>query len=411
MDELGTMTEKDHRHNGKSEREGRITDKNKIDRRTFLATGAAISVAAAAGCLGNSSTSTQKQGPDKPWTTQELADFIDNDATITIYAGTGDSKQWHDLTKVVNDEFGTNLTANVFASDGASVSQRIVQERQANDDKWDVCSAASELTAKVRMEGDSVARKYFEWDMDTKFWFKDVVDDKRLYPFQIGPFNGGASSVMNVNVNTFEERGLDYPESYNDLFGEEYAGLKTVFPGFIVGKELGWIAKFHAKERGVDPVTWLSELKDHLDFIGAGGYGPAIRSVAQGDADIDFHNFPWFAGSFIQKYDSLHGVFVDPVKEEATAGDLQINKKAPNPWVARFLASAYFEKPVQRRLLTDVTDQVPARNNALDIKGMDLSDYMIRRLTNPTVMIGFYDLTEYTKVYQDIQKAGVLENL
>ena len=388
-----------------------IADNDTMGRRTFLATGAAVSAAALAGCLGGGTTSEENEGPEKPWTTQDLADFIDSDAEITIYAGTGDGQQWKDLVEVVNDEFGTNLTTNVFASDGAKVSQRIVQERQADDDKWDVCSAASELTAKVRTEGESVAEKYFEWDMDSNFWFADVVEEERLYPFQIGPFNGGASSVMNVNVNTFEERGLDYPTSYNDLFADEYAGLKTVFPGFIVGKELGWIAKFHAEERGMDPVSWLQELKDHLDFIGAGGYGPAIRSVAQGDADIDFHNFPWFASSFVDKYDSLHGVFVDPVKEEATAGDLQINKNAPNPWVARFLASAYFETPVQKRLITDVTDQVPARTDDLDIESMDLDDYTTRRLTTPTDLLGYYDLTEYTEVYQDIQNAGVLNDL
>lgn len=380
-------------------------------RRAVLATGAALSATTLAGCLGGAGTPSASGPPEPPYTTETLAEYIVGDEELTVYAGTGDGQQWHDLVSVINDEFGTELTANVFASDGQKVSQRIAQERQADDDKWDVCSAASELTERIRTEGETVVDKYFETELDTKFWFADVVDDKRLLPFAVGPFNGGASSVMNVNVDVFEEKGLDYPDSYNDLFGSEYAGLETLFPGFIVGKELGWIAKYHADERGTDPVTWLQELKDHLTFVGAGGYGPAIRSVAQGDGAIDFHNFPWFASSFVKKYDTLHGVFTDPVKEEALAGDLQINKHAPNPWVARFFASAYFEEPVQRRMLTDVTDQVPARTDALDIESMDLHPYTERRLTTETDLLGFYELTEYTEVYQDIREAGVLEDL
>jgi ABC-type glycerol-3-phosphate transport system substrate-binding protein len=216
--------------------------------------------------------------------------------------------------------------------------------------------------------------------------------------------------VMNVNADIFEEQGLDYPDSYNDLFDSQYEGLKTVLPDFVVGKELGWIVKYHADERGMEPVAWMEELVDHLDFVGAENYGPAIRSVAQGEAAIDFHNFPWFASSFIQKYDSLHGVFVDPVKEEAFGGDLAINRHAPNPWEARFLASAYFETSVQRRLVTDVTDQVPARTDALDIGSMNLDDYTKRRLTTETDLLGFYELNEYSDVYKEVQGAGVLED-
>lgn len=381
-------------------------------RRAVLAAGLGVAATSFAGCLGGGGTSTETDGePETPWTTDELAEYIDDDATINIYAGTGDDQQWHDLVEVMNDEFGTNLTAEVFASDGGSVSQKIAQERQADNDEWDVCSAASELTDRIAVEGEDVAEKYFEWDMDANYWFADEVDEKRLLPFVVGPFNGGASSVMNVNMNVFEEEGLDYPDSYNDLFASEFAGVQAVLPSFIVGKELGWIAKHHAEERGMDPVEWMQEMVDHLDFVGADNYGPAIRSVAQGEAAIDFHNFPWFASSFIEEYDSLHGVFVDPVKEEAFGGDLQINNEAPNPWVARFFVSAIFEKPVQRRMVGEVTDQVPARLDVLDIESMDLDDYTERRLTTETELVGFYETKEYSEVYKDIQEAGVLDDV
>lgn len=390
------------------------TDGSRLTRRAVLATGGALSAMTLAGCLGGGGTPTVTDTgttePQAPYTTEGLAGHIDGDEELTIYAGTGDDQQWHELVEVVNDEFGTHLTAEVFASDGGEVSQRIVQERQADSDKWDLGSATTDITDKVRSEGQSVAEKYFEFGMDEDFWFSDLVAEERLLPWLVGPFNGGASSVMNVNVDIFDEKDLDYPTSYNDLFGEAYAGLTTMLPSFIVPKEVGWIAKFHAEERGMDPVDWMEELMAHLDFTGADSYGPAVRTVAQGDAAIDFHNFPWFASSFIDEYDSLRGVFVDPVKEEGFGGDLAINRHAPNPWAARFLTSAYFEEPVQRRLVDEVTDQVPARTDVLDIESMDLDDYTKRRLTTETDLIGFQELTEYTEVYQDIQASGVLDD-
>lgn len=405
------MDSQSQRGDSDDRRPAATSGRQKVSRRAVLATGAAVTATSLTGCLGGAGTATGTPTPEQPWTTEELAEFVDADAEITIYAGSGDDQQWYDLVDVMNDEFGTDISANVFASNGEDVSQRIVQERQADDDKWDVCSAASELTDRVATEGEDVAEKYFEWDLDTNFWFADEVTDERLMPFQLGAFNGGASSVMNVNATVFEEQGLSYPDSYNDLFDDAFAGVETVFPDFIVGKELGWIAKFHADERGMDPVEWFRALRDHLEFVGAGGYGPAVRSVAQGDGAIDFHNFPWFASSFIEKYDSLDGVFVDPVKEEAFGGDLQINNQAPNPWVARFFASAIFEEPVQRRMLTDVTDQVPARLDILDIESMDLDPYTERRLTTETDLVGFYETDEYTAVYQEIREAGVLDDI
>ena len=104
-------------------------------RRTFVATGAALSGATVAGCLGGIGSSNDGDGPEAPWTTEELADHIDDGSTITIYAGTGDSDQWYDLIEVINDEFGTSLEGDVFAGNGGDVSQRFLQEKQADNDR------------------------------------------------------------------------------------------------------------------------------------------------------------------------------------------------------------------------------------------------------------------------------------
>jgi hypothetical protein len=104
-------------------------------------------------------------------------------------------------------------------------------------------------------------------------------------------------------------------------------------------------------------------------------------------------------------------VFVDPVKEEAIGGEVLIDKHAPNPWEARFLASAYLEESVQRRLLTDVNDQVPVRTDVIDFDSVDVSDYTRRRLTTNTDLVGFYELNEYSEVFNDVKSAGVMDDL
>jgi hypothetical protein len=389
----------------RSERRGFRTP----SRRTFVATGAALSAGSVAGCLGGLGSSNDGEGPEAPWTTEELADHIDDGSTITIYAGTGDSDQWYDLIEVINDEFDTSLEGDVFAGNGGDVSQRFLQEKQADNDQADLVSNASDIQDEIKINGEEAAEQYFEWDMDQNFWFNDVLPDAEQQPFMVGAFNGGAGSCLPLNEDIFEERGLDLPESYNDLFDDQYEGLETLIPGFIVPGEVGWVVDYHAEQTDMGNLEWIETLAEHLEFVGASSYTGAAREVAQGNAPMMFFNWPWVVAPFAtdSQY-SLRGQFVEPVKSEAMAGPLSINTDAPRPWVARFFVSAMLEEPVQRRMIKEVTDQVPVRLD-LDYSEQDPHPYTERRLNTELVKIGFFDGAEYSEVGQTLKDNGAFE--
>jgi len=374
-------------------------------RRAFLATGSAVSVASLVGCVAGDSGSGDSDGPEPPWTTEDLADQVDG-GTITIYAGTGDGQQWQDLTSVINDEFGTNISADVFASDGASVSQRFSQERQADQDQADVVSTVSNITDEISTKGQEAgteqALEWFEGDIDQNFWFADELPEERVMSFQVSSYNGGAGICMPVSEDIFESQGLDYPETYNDLFDDQYEGLDMVFSGYVSPEQVGWIAKYHAEQRDMEPVEWARSLMDRFNVVGADSHSAATREVGRGNAALMLYNWPWSAAPFVENDDlAVRGLFTDPVKANAMEGPMMINKEAPNPWLARYFVSAMLEKPVQRRMLTDVTDQVPVRTD-LDLAGVDASDFTKQRLNANLTRIGYWENSEYATTGQEV---------
>ncbi|WP_135364294.1 transporter [Halosimplex halophilum] len=405
-------------------------------RRAFLATGAAVSAASLVGCLGSGSTATSTPDaggeatsggggstagasataagePEPPWTTDQLADYVDDGAEVTIYAGTGDSQQWYDLVDVINDEFGTSVEATVFASDGAAVSQRLLQERQAGEDKADVISVASNLRDRIkqkgREEGTAYAKEWFEWGIDENFWFTDALPDKRVLPFLVSGFNGGAGVVLPVSTGTFDERGLDYPETYNDLFDDQYEGLEVAFSGYVSSGMIGWITRYHAAQTDMGEMEWIRSLMDRFEVVGVDSHSAGMREVGKGNAAMMLYNWPWAAAPFVRNEDlTVEGIFTDPAKRNATEGGLSINRNAPHPWVARYFVSAMLEKPVQRRILTDVTDQVPVRTD-LDLSGIDVDPYTERRLNANLFPIGFWESAEYSTLGQKVVDTGMFE--
>jgi len=378
-------------------------------RRAFLASGAAVSAAALVGCLGGGGSGGTPTGsePEKPWTTEALAEYIDDDATVTIYAGTGDPQQWHDLVSVINDEFGTNVESDVFASDARRVSQRFLQERQADNDEADLVTKANDIRDRIVTEGTDVAQRFYEWGIDENFWFTDVLPSERQLPFMLGAYNGGAGLCLPLNETYFEEHGLDYPTTYNDLFDDQYEGLTAVLPGYIVSTEVGWIIEHHAAERDMSNTEWIEALGDHLSFSGASSHTAGARRVAQGDAPLMFYNFPWVVSPFVGDQ-PLKGHFVDPVKSDAMAGEMSINANAPHPWVARYILSAMVEESVQRRMIHDVVDQVPVRLD-LDYGPQDPSPYTEKRLNAELTTIGFYEDVEYGQVGQTAKDQGAFD--
>lgn len=396
---------------GGSSREATPAIETQHDRRRFLRSAGIAATVGLAGCLGSGNSgggAPTTAEPEPPWTTDELASYIGDGGKLTIYAGTGDSQQWYDLIDVINDEFGVGLQGNVFASDGGKVSQRFLQERQAGNDKVDIMSVATDIRDQILVEGEGVAREYYEWDIDQHFWFTDVLPDERVLPFLTAAFNGGAGSALPINEELFEEQGLDVPQTYNDLFDDQYAGLKTLLPGYIVAGSVGWIIRHHAAQTDLSDLEWITALKNHLDFTGASSHTAGAREIRDGTVPMMFYNFPWVIGPFVDESSPLRGIFVDDVKSDAIAGPVAINKRAPNPWLARFFVSALLEEPVQRRMIHEVTDQVPVRTD-LDYSAQDPDPFTAKRLNADVTLIPFEESRTYSEVGQQAKDAGAFD--
>jgi hypothetical protein len=383
----------------------------------MLATAGMAATATLGGCLGGGDGGGAENGPEPPWTTEGLAEQISDDATLTIYASTGSDQQWYDLVDVVNDEFGTSIEADVFASVGSEVTQRFVQERQANNDSVDILSSPSgiddemKLTAQEedREAGRDVGRQYFEWDLDQKFWFNDVLQDVQQYPFYIAAYNGGPGLTMPINEDIFADRGLDVPETYNDLFDSQYEGLEILLSNrYIAPDMVGWIIRYHADQMDMDNLDWAYDLRDHLDFTGASSTTAAVRAVRDGNAPAMFYCWPTVLDPFMGDDTALGAVFPKNVKAFMNGSPIAINKEAPNPWVARFFLSAVLEEPVQRRMVNEVTNQIPCRFD-LDYSPEDPDSYTQQRLTADFESVNFWDGWENSQVGQTALDDGVFE--
>lgn len=382
-------------------------------RRRFLVGAGAVAMGTVAGCLGGDDE--EAAGPDPPWTTDDLAEQIDDDATVTIYAGTGGGESWYDIIDVINDEFGMNIEANVVASDAATISQRFVQERQADEDKADIVGPAANLRDEIRKkgqdEGVDQAREWFEDDLDENFWFGDELVDAQNQSFQVPSRNAGAGLCIPVSEEIFDDRGLDYPTSYNDLFEDQYEGLDVGFSGYVAAQQVGWIIRHHAPKTDMDNMEWIETLMDHINVVGVDSYTAGTREVGKGNIPMMFFNWPQSAEPFVTNEEmAVRGVFPDPVPSKAIEDPISINKNAPNPWVARFFVSAILEKPVQERMFTDVRKAVPGRIDLeFDYDSLDVPDFTRKRMTVNFDLIGFWEGTEIAETGQKAVDKGIFQ--
>lgn len=355
-------------------------------RRKFLAAGGAAVAASVGGCLGlTESGDSSDEGPEPPWTTEDLADHVDDGTKVTIYAASGNTSTWKSLVKIINDEFDVKLDPVVFNAGGSKVSQRVIQERQAGEDQADVVSYATDIMNMIRTEGRSVAEKYFEWDVQKNFWFKDVLPKERMLPWWVSAYDGVASSVMPLNEELFEEKGLDHPTSYNDLFDDQYEGLEMIIPADPVISPFGWIISYHAEQTDMSNEEWITTLLDRFELTPVSSHTTGAREVSVGNAPLMFYNFPSTISEFVSKH-PLKGNFVDPVEAKTWSGPLSINKKAPNPWAARLFVSAALEAPVQKRMIHEAAEMTPARSD-LDYSTVDPDPYTLKRLKTNTVKL------------------------
>jgi len=372
-----------------------------ISRRGFLAAGAAASAASLVGCLGGggdgSTPTTTGDEPEPPWTTDDLAAQVEEGTTLTIYSGAGERNTWESFVEVLNDEFGVGLEPNVVTAGGTEISQRFIQERQADEDTADLCTAFPDIRNQIYEDGESVAQDYFEWDIDQKFWFSEELEDYFTTKWGASLYNGGASLVMPVNEQIFEEQGLEIPSTYNDLLDDQYEGLSMGALTDPVSDQLGWVIGYHAAQTDMEPMEWIETFMDHFEVSGYNSHSNAGRSVAEGNEAFMVYNFPWTIAELVTNDEfSLVANFTQPTKWQTAEGLSYINKNAPHPWAARFALSAALEPPVQKRLINDVPAITIARTE-LDLSGIDIGPYAQQRLEAELDPVDFWENEEYTQ--------------
>mgnify|MGYP000645746666 CR=1 FL=1 len=385
-------------------------DTGRTSRRAVIAGSGAVLAGSIAGCLGGGagqSGATATGTDSDPWTTEDLAAEVEDGTTVTVYAANGDRPTWKSLVEVINDEFDVTLELDQYNAHAGAVSQRFMQEHQAGSPKADVVTTANDITAQIREDGMSVAEEYYETGLDEDFWFAEELDDDEVYPWMAHALNGGAWSVMPISEDVFEERGLDYPDTYNDLFDDQYEGLEVALPGYIVDNQVGWIMDYHADETDMDTMEWMETLIDHLNFVGVESHSTGARAVAQGDTPMMFYNFPSTIQPLMGEY-PLRANIVDPVFGSAWKTELCINKNAPNPWAARFFVSATLEPAVQRRIATEVPQVAPGRTD-LDYSSVDMSPYMEKRLNANAIAYTFEETDPFIETGQKAKDEGVFD--
>ncbi|AUX08035.1 sugar ABC transporter substrate-binding protein [Halalkaliarchaeum desulfuricum] len=406
--ESGAVPEADTETEDERSRDGVSMSRS---RRAVVAGGGAAALTALAGCTGLLGTADdgeteEENAPEPPWTTEELSEVVGDDPDFTIYAAAGTRDAWTQLVEVVNDEFGTSLDPDLYVSDGGDVAQRVIQERQADRDQADIISQGTALYDQIHEE-DMEAGDYYELGIDENFWFSEALPDEMTEPWYVSALNGGPSTCMAINADIFEERGLDYPDTWNDLLDEQYEGLETCFPSYVVPSRIGWIVRHHAEQLGMDDEEWLHEMMDHLDFKGVESHTRGAREVGQGNIPFMFYNFPWTVRQVIDDLPvEIH--YPDDIQALMSSGHLAINSEAPNPWAARFLLSAAVEVPVQRRILEDVDLFAPSRLD-VDYSDLDVDPYYEELLNADVSLVTFEDEGEFTAVGERVI-ANVIED-
>lgn len=390
---------------GDTPRTEAVSDRAGHSRRGVLAAvGGAVTLASLGGCFGGSN-SGGGDGPEPPWTTEELADHVDDGTTVTIYSASGDKPLYDKLIDIINEEFDAGLKLDLYNSHAGAVSQRVIQERQAGKDQADVISTANDISGMIRQRGRKIAEKYYEMSIDEKFWFSDELPERNVYPWMVKTLNTGPKSVMPINEDVFEERGLDIPATYNDLFDEQYEGLRMALADYVVSHRAGYIIRTHADRTDMGRMEWMRALIDHLDFVGTDSHSTGAREVAQGNIPTMFYNGPNTLMPFMGDT-GLYANFVENPKGSTWKNEMTINSEAPRPWAARLFVSAALEEPAQRRIVDEVPQAAPGRTD-LDYTTSD--PYMKKLLTTEFNALTFEEGEKYIETGERAKEEGVFE--
>ena len=377
-----------------------------LSRRKMLAvTGSAVSIASLSGCLSQGDSSgSSGEGPEPPWTTEALAEHVEDGSTVTIYSASGDKPTYDALINIINDEFDAGLELDLFNSHAGAVSQRVMQERQANSDRADVVITANDITAQIREDRD-VADEWYEMSIGDKFWFSDELPERNVYPWMVKALNDGPKSVLPINEQMFEEKGVDIPETYNDLLEDQYEGMQMVIADYVVSYRAGYIMKSHADQTDMSPQEWMGALIDHLEFVGTDSHSTGTREVAQGNVPMMFYNSPHGLAPFIEDT-PLYANFVENTQGSTWKNELTINKNAPHPWPARLFVSAMLEESVQRRITDEVPQVVPGRT---DLEYSTDNEYYQKLFSTDVNALSLNEQQPYIEAAETAKEEGVFE--
>lgn len=377
-----------------------------FSRREMLAVaGSTVSIASLSGCLTlGSSNENTGDGPEPPWTTEELAKYVEDGSTVTIYSASGDKPTYDALIDIINEEFDAGLELDLFNSHAGAVSQRVMQERQANKDRADVIITANDITAKIREDQD-VADEWYEMSIGDKFWFSDELPQKNVYPWMVKALNDGPKSVMPLNKEIFDEKGLDIPNTYNDLFDDQYEGMEMAIADYVVSYRAGYIMKSHADKTDMGSLEWMRALMDHLEFVGVDSHSTGTREVAQGNIPLMFYNSPHGLTPFMEDT-PMYANFVENEQGSTWKNELTINKNAPHPWPARLFVSAMLEESVQRRITDEVPQVVPGRT---DLEYSTDNEYYQKLFSTNVKELTLVEQQPYIETAEKAKENGVFE--
>jgi len=360
-------------------------------------------MAALSGCAGvfGSGSDDSEQGPEPPWTTEQLAEKArtDESGKVVVYAGTGSFKPWNQIGEVIAEEYQW-FEIDGVAGKGGQISQRILQEHQSGEPDVDVISQGDEIYSDEDLRSRLIKSAH-----DENYWFADDPDvSDYATPWFASALNGGPSVAIGINPVELDNRGLDVPNSWNDLFEDQYEGTSVIFPQSPNLKRFGWIVSYHAQQRGMEPAEWFQAQVDHLDLRIVSSHTPGARFLGQGTAPLMHHNYPWVLRRFVDDLNAqVH--FPDPVPMFLSSGIVSEYVDAPHPWTARFFISVLMEDWVQKRIAQDVGEFGPGRLD-VDYSGLGLDSYTERTLDTSVSLIGFEEESEYKSlsenVYQEV---------
>lgn len=356
---------------------------------------------ALAGCVGFAGTDTSEgtDGPEPPWTTEQLAPLaeeeIGDDGALVLYAGTGDFKPWEQIGDILAQEYPW-FDIEGFAGRGGEVSQRVIQEHQAGRSEVDVVSQGDEL-----LMDDELRTEIYPSTHDENYWFAHEASlEDYSSPWFASPLNGGPSVALGINPIELEKRNLDVPDSWNDLLEPQYEDVPVIFPQEPNLKRFGWIVSYHAEQKGLEPAEWFEKQVEHLDLEIVSSHTPGARFLGQGVTPLMHHNYPWVLRRFVEDLNvEVH--FPDPVPMFLSSGIVTKYINSSNPWTARFFISVLMEEWVQKKIALEVDQFGPGRLD-IDYSGIGLDEYTERTLAASVELIGWEAEQKYKTLSEDV---------